>query len=113
MTPASRALRMVSPIADLDTTPERSVWDLFVFRKSRELLPTDRLLDELRAEIASGGPDSLIEALVRAGEIETGLADAESPAADRIALVVDQLAAMVCVAPPSPADRSLLVGMLG
>jgi hypothetical protein len=89
---------MVSPIADLDT-PERSAWDLFVFRKSRELLPTRPLLDDLRAEIESDS--SLIDALVRAGEIETGLADEGSPAADIMARVVDQLATMASGALPS------------
>jgi len=90
---------MVPPISGLHTAPERSAWDLFVFRKSRELLPTARLLEELRAEIQTDA--TLIDALVRAGEIETGLADEGSPAADNMARVVDQLATMACNLLPS------------
>jgi hypothetical protein len=73
-------------------------WKLFVFRKNREFLPTRRLLAELRAEIQSVacGSGSVIDALVRAGEIETGLADAGSPAAATMADVVDQLASLAC-----------------
>ncbi|HMF91260.1 MAG TPA: hypothetical protein VKL40_11495 [Candidatus Angelobacter sp.] len=104
---------MASPTADLETPHDHTAWNLFVFRKSRELLPTRRLLDELRAEVASGAGDSLIDALVRAGEIETGLADAGSPAADRMACVVDRLAALACAAPSfSFSHRSPLVAML-
>jgi hypothetical protein len=90
---------MVPPIPELDASPQRSAWDLFVFRKSRELLPTRSLLDDLRAEVQSDS--ALIDALVRAGEIETGLADEGSPAADTMVRVVDQLATMASSALPS------------
>ena len=101
---------MVPPIIDVDTSPQRSAWDLFVFRKSRELLPTRRLLDELRAEIQTGTDSSLIDALVRGGEIETGLADEASPAAEAMTHVVDQLAVMACRT--SSMARSSVVAML-
>src|SRR5262245_38512396 len=55
-----------------------------------------RLLEELRTEVAAGIASHGIDALVRAGEIESGLADAESPLADRVASIVDDLAAAVC-----------------
>jgi hypothetical protein len=54
----------------------------------------------------------LIDALIRAGEIETGLADAESFAADAMARVVDQLAAMACSASSSPRARSTVLAAL-
>jgi hypothetical protein len=84
--------------ADPDWIAPDPAWKLFVFRKSRDLLSTITLLQELRAEIGSpaGGADSTIDALVRAGEIETGLADAASPVAARLALVVDRLAGAAC-----------------
>jgi hypothetical protein len=78
--------------------PDNDAWKLFVFRKSRDLLSTAALLQELRAEVGSraGQADSTIDALVRAGEIETGLADAASPVAARVALAVDELAGAAC-----------------
>jgi hypothetical protein len=87
--------------AQLEVPPlphDAEAWKLFVFRKSRESLPARRLLAELRAEIQSVacGSGSVIDALVRAGEIETGLADAGSPAAAAVAAVVDRLASMAC-----------------
>ena len=89
---------MSAPSKDLLVGPDRDAWKLFVFRKSRDLLPTLSLIELLRAEIESlsGGGASAIDALVRAGEIETGLADASSPAAIPMAAVVDLLAAAVC-----------------
>jgi hypothetical protein len=86
---------MVSPTADLEAT-RRSAWDLFVFRKNRDLLPTRRLVGELCAEIQRGTDGFVIDALIRAGEIETGLADEAYPASDRMAQSVDQLATIAC-----------------
>jgi len=71
-----------------------NAWKLFVFRKHRELLPTRGLLADLKAEIhsLSRGTGSVIDALVRGGEIETGLEEENSPAAALMAEVVDELA---------------------
>jgi hypothetical protein len=80
-------------------------WKLFVFRKNRELLPTRDLLDDLQSEIQSlgHGNGSVIDTLVRAGEIETGLEDNGSPAATRLSGLVDELAAAACAGRlPSP-----------
>lgn len=97
------ALPVITPFENLQTDPDVIVtdpgaWKLFVFRKSRDPLSTTSLLRELRTEIESltDRADSAIDALVRAGEIETGLADANSPVASRVAQVVDQLAAAAC-----------------
>lgn len=89
---------MIAQSEALTIVPDQDAWKLFVFRKSRDLLPTRRLLDDLQAEFRSlaRGSGSAIDALVRAGEIETALADAGSPQADHIAGVVDQLASAVC-----------------
>jgi hypothetical protein len=82
----------------LTAVPDQDAWKMFVFRKSRELLPTYLLLDQLRAEfrLLAKGAGSVMDTLVRAGEIETGLADAGSPEAAPMAGVVDQLASAVC-----------------
>jgi hypothetical protein len=89
---------MIVQTQDLPVVPEQDAWKLFVFRKNRESLPTRLLLDDLRSEFRSlaRGAGSAIDALVRAGEIETGLADAGSPEAVHMAGVVDQLASAVC-----------------
>lgn len=79
---------------------DRDAWKLFVFRKHREALPTRQLLKDLCRQIQplASETGSVLDALVRAGEIETGLedADAGSPAALRLAAVVDDLAALAC-----------------
>ena len=82
------------PVDPDHIAPDIDAGKLFVFRKSRDLLSTVKLLQELRAEIGlpTGGAGSTIDALVRAGEIETGLGDVGSPFAARLALLVDQLA---------------------
>jgi hypothetical protein len=82
----------------LAPVPDPDAWKMFVFRKSREWLSTRLLLDRLRAEfrLLANGAGSVIDALIRAGEIETGLADAGSPEAAHGASVVDQLASAVC-----------------
>lgn len=102
---------MSAPSKDLLVGPDPDAWKLFVFRKSRDLLSTLSLIEQLRAEIESltGGGTSAIDALVRAGEIETGLADASSPAAVRMAALVDLLAAAVCA---SSFDRHRLLQSL-
>jgi hypothetical protein len=94
--------------------PDEKAWNLFVFRKSRESLSTSNLLDDLRSEIQclSSGTGSVVDALVRAGEIETGLEDAGSQAAPRIAKLVDELAVAACADnQPSPGCLRLLEGV--
>lgn len=87
---------------ELAGVPDQDAWKLFVFRKNREALPTRQLLDDLRREIhlLAGGTGSVLDALVRAGEIETGLEDAGSPASRCVAAAVDQLAALACAGTP-------------
>jgi hypothetical protein len=72
-----------------------NAWKLFVFRKHRERLSTKGLLADLKAEIhsVSRGTGSVIDALVRAGELETGLEEENSRSAALMAEVVDELAA--------------------
>jgi hypothetical protein len=78
--------------------PDEDAWKLFVFRKSRKMLSTRTLLDDLRSEMQSlsSGSGSVVDALIRAGEIETGLEDAGSPATTRLAGLVDELAVAAC-----------------
>jgi hypothetical protein len=62
------------------------------------MLSTRNLLDDLRSEIQSlsSGTGSVVDALIRAGEIETGLEDAGSPATTSLSDLVDELAAAAC-----------------
>ncbi len=102
------------PIAPSDEpgfASDQHAWKLFVFCKHREAVPTQRLLADLRRGIESpaNGSGSVLDALIRAGEIETGLEDTGSPAALSIAAVVDRLAVAACGgAPLGPSDASLL-----
>jgi hypothetical protein len=71
-----------------------NAWDLFVFRKAREQLSTQTLLEDLR------NTTDAADALVRAGELETGLADADSDATAAMAAIVDSHAEALCQAGP-------------
>jgi hypothetical protein len=79
---------------------DQDAWKLFVFRKRREAFFTEHLLAALRWEIRSlaNGSGSALDALVRAGEIETGLEDAGAGSREilRVGAVVDTLAALAC-----------------
>lgn len=76
-----------------------NAWDLFVFRKARQQLSTQSLLEDLR------NTTDPADALVRAGELETGLADAHADAhADAtpaMAAIVDDYAEALCGAVPA------------
>jgi hypothetical protein len=80
-----------------------NAWNLFVFRKAREELSTRSLIAELQNEIRYS---ISADALVRAGEIETGLADCGSAGAPAMAAIVDDLARALCGA--HQPDRSRL-----
>jgi adenine/guanine phosphoribosyltransferase-like PRPP-binding protein len=86
---------MADSAEKLSVAQDRDAWNLYVFRKSREALPLHDLARDLEAEIrsCSSSHGSILDALVRAGEIETGLADIASPDARFAARITDQLAA--------------------
>ena len=76
---------------------DEAAWDLFVFRKARESLRSETLKEELlsglRGALARADRNSLLNCLIRAGELECALADAGSPETARAAQAVDALAA--------------------
>jgi hypothetical protein len=86
---------MAESAVKLPVARDRDAWNLYVFRKSREALLLHDLARDLEAEIQGrfSSRGSIIDALVRAGEIETGLADTGSPDAHLAASITDQLAA--------------------
>jgi adenine/guanine phosphoribosyltransferase-like PRPP-binding protein len=85
---------MINRAENSALVPDRDAWNLYVFRKGRNWLPVRALVDELESEIHGirAGPGCAIDALVRAGEIETGLADVGSPDALLAAQITYQLA---------------------
>lgn len=74
---------------------DQKAWNLFVFRKKRDLLPISQLVYELHRELeaVAGGGGSVMDALVRAGEIETGLADSGCPDQPCFSRITDLVAA--------------------
>ncbi|HEY7096755.1 MAG TPA: hypothetical protein VH437_08530 [Terriglobales bacterium] len=74
--------------------------DFWIFRDGRQTLPGTKLLEELRASIcALSNPGSnstdLLNALIRAGELEAGLADAGSSTSAAVAKLADGLAGVL------------------
>ncbi len=78
---------------------------MFVFREGRRPVCPQALLDGLAAElrdavpepVANDGADSVLDALLRAGELECALADQGSRDANRMAVVTDAVAAaLIC-----------------
>ena len=65
---------------------------MLVFRENRVAVSTHLLVRVLAESLASADPDALLDALLRAGELECALADAGSPAAAQVANVTDALA---------------------
>lgn len=86
-------------------------WDLFVFRKNRESLNVRNLSNALYSELLLLGTEagSPLDALVRAGEIESGLADSNRSEARPAAELTDALAE---VALGVSHLREYLVGLL-
>lgn len=79
------------------TTPSAAENDLWIFRDGRKNLSGTRLLEELRASVerelrSSTKGGSRLDALIRAGELESALADSAHPAAAQLATLTDVLA---------------------
>jgi hypothetical protein len=90
---------------------------MYVFRDGRQAVSGPilkaQLADALRAvpvsaSQARGGSDQLIEALLRAGELECALADAQHSGEEQLACVTDGLAAHLVGDPVAPAPATLL-----
>lgn len=76
-------------------------WRLFVFHKARHAVPAQTLIAGLQKEIEllAAGCSCGLDALVRAGELETALADAGDSQETAAATVTDGLAAHICSQP--------------
>ncbi|HEV3317876.1 MAG TPA: hypothetical protein VG488_12940 [Candidatus Angelobacter sp.] len=98
---------MTAPAESIAAVPDPDAWKLFVFRKNRAELSTYQLVKDLAADLRSVSSrcESIIDALVRAGEIETGVADSGWAETGEIAAIVDEIASAACANDPyfSPA----------
>src|SRR5947209_6517472 len=89
-------------------------WNMYVFRDGRQAVSgpqlRSQLADAIRAVSRSAGAQSneLIEALLRAGEIECALTDAGDPGAQQFVPITDGLAARLVGDPAAPAPTTLL-----
>jgi hypothetical protein len=93
-------------------------WNMYVFRDGRQavsgLALRSQLADALRAVPVSAGSqedtgnNALIEALLRAGELECALADAQHPGEEQLACITDGLAANLVGERTAPSPVSLL-----
>jgi hypothetical protein len=91
---------------------------MLVFRPGRRAYPGNALLRallprlrELELSPADSSPGLRLEALLRCGELECGLADLDSPEATRVAAATDILAEMLLGGPPA-VPLSQLIGRL-
>jgi hypothetical protein len=94
----------MTPGNDALPSPDLDAWKLFVFRKSRQELSTRKLIAELAAELRLSNfrQAAIPDALVRAGELESGLADLNAPETASMAAIVDGIADVACgYSPPS------------
>jgi hypothetical protein len=70
--------------------------DLWIFRDGRKLAPGPEMVRDLARRMSSSRPQSLLDALIQAGELEAALADAKSPSAVAAQRLTDELAFAVC-----------------
>jgi hypothetical protein len=96
-----------------------SAWNMYVFRDGRRFVCGRALLDGLASAVqaVAASPDSrkpLLNALLRAGELECALTDIESPHAVHLSHITDLLAArLVGLETPSARPPSELEQILG
>lgn len=102
---------MATQVHKVQLPQDEDAWKLFVFRKSRDLVPAGSLIEDLHKEIQGlkNGGHSVLDALVRAGELETAFADIGSPAESTLAGITDGLAARAC---GQVSDTVQLLGLL-
>jgi hypothetical protein len=102
---------MATQLHKLQLPQDEDAWKLFVFRKSRAAAAARSLIEDLHKEIEAliNGDHCVLDALVRAGELETAFADIGSPAESTLATITDGLAARAC---DQPSDLEPLLGLL-
>jgi hypothetical protein len=102
---------MATWVQKLPLEGDPNAWNLFVFRKQRDSLPIGQLLRELSEELekAALGGDCVVDALVRAGELETAAADAGRPDQVLFSTITDAIAATLV---RGQADFEPVLGLL-
>ena len=88
---------------------------MWIFRDGKTTVPTRKLigeLDDATRRARAGDGEALMDALIRAGELEAALADDESPAAPAVAGLTDLLAQALLHKPESLWESHNLVSDL-
>ena len=85
-------------VAPAVPTPLASQIDLWIFRDGKKLVSGGELLHQLQCRISASANNSqsLLDAVIQAGEFEAALADANSPYASTAANLTDELALALC-----------------
>jgi hypothetical protein len=90
----------MAPSQDNSDHSSAAETDLWVFRDGRKPCATGALVSELHAVLdrvaEHHDPDLALDALIRAGELESALADLQSPSAAHFSNLTDTLANCVC-----------------
>ncbi len=94
-TQSSSATQQLTPSPQAEPPQERAKSDLWIFREGRREVCGPTMVRRLVQRLASN--DSLLDALIEAGELESALADANAPAASTSALLTDMLASRLTV----------------
>ena len=75
--------------------------DLWIFRDGRKLVSGPEMVRDLARRMSSHQPQSLLDALIEAGELEAALADAKNRSASVAQRLTDELAFAVCSGTPA------------
>lgn len=98
-------------LQDNDDHSSAADTDLWVFRDGKKPHSCWQLIRELRSRVEALSPssdrDSKLDALIRAGELESALADSESPSVGDVADLTDTLAEFLINNTPITADLHL------
>jgi hypothetical protein len=100
---SSGALRLVSVADPPKSADERAKSDLWIFREGRREVSGPIMVRDLAHRLAS--KNSLLDALIEAGELEAALADLNAPGAPAAAALTDALAVRVCTGHDAPAAQ--------
>ena len=88
---------------------------MWIFRDGKRNVSTQKLIERLGARsraATAGDREGILDALIRAGELESALADCESPVASKVEELTDQLAQAFLNNQQAPCDAASLAADL-
>lgn len=92
----AQRLKLSQPASAATLSPKVAEADPWIFRDGRTHLSSARLLERVSLSLSNSGPDAIADALIQAGELEAGLADAGISCVNEITRVTDALANALC-----------------